>query len=222
MILCIEIDSNSCSHYVNFKTICQLFINMSISNNNIRNSNVELLRIFLMLGILIWHIIIHGGGYKNIGQASYVLDGNLAIVTLLCSFLAPCTYCFMFISGWYGIKFSLRRFLYFVFIGLFCFWISILINYSLYGVFSIKGALRHLFPISSNVWWFFTSYVFVFLVSPYINIGFEYLSKSLTRCIVIIMTIIEIASFPNNGSSFYGLLYVYILARFLRMENITI
>lgn len=32
-----------------------------------RNTNIEVLRLVLMLAILCWHILVHGYGFKDIG-----------------------------------------------------------------------------------------------------------------------------------------------------------
>ena len=64
---------------------------------NKRNTNVEVLRLVLMLAILCWHILVHGYGFKNFGYANMeCLSDEVAII--LASLLAPATYCFMFIS----------------------------------------------------------------------------------------------------------------------------
>lgn len=81
-----------------------------------------------------------------------------------------------------------------------------------------------IFPIPTNFnWWFTTAYVMVYLIAPFIEAGFKQLEKKEILVILIIMTGIEIFCIPartNWGSTFFGLLYIYILARYMRLYGI--
>ena len=188
-----------------------------------RNSNIEIFRLVLMIAIFFWHIIMHGYGFKSIGSELFRPEGNLVFITFCLSLFAPATYCFMFISGWYGIKFSWRKLLYFVVLAFSCFLLSILCKFLLFGEFSLYYFLTSLFPIANGVWWFLTGYVLVFIISPFIEIGFERLPAKTVRIVLILMTFMEVARFStfkgNTGSDFFGLLYIYMLARFIRNSN---
>lgn len=72
----------------------------------VRNTNIEVFRLLLMLSIFCWHILMHGVGLKNMSDG-YVND--FVYKAFLCAFFAPATYCFMFVSGFYGINFSLKK-----------------------------------------------------------------------------------------------------------------
>ena len=72
----------------------------------VRNTNIEVFRLLLMLSIFCWHILMHGAGLKNMSDG-YVND--FVFKAFLCAFFAPATYCFMFVSGFYGINFSLSK-----------------------------------------------------------------------------------------------------------------
>lgn len=69
---------------------------------------MEVLRLVLMLAIFAWHILVHGYGFKDVAQSGMALTGNGAGI-ILASLFAPATYCFMFISGYYGMKFSVKK-----------------------------------------------------------------------------------------------------------------
>lgn len=73
-----------------------------------RNSNVEVLHLVLMLAIFAWHILVHGYGFKDVAQSGMALTGNGACI-ILAPLFASATYCFMFISGYYGMKFSVKK-----------------------------------------------------------------------------------------------------------------
>lgn len=70
-----------------------------------RNTNIEVLRLVLMLAILCWHILVHGYGFG--GGKMECLSDEVGIT--FASLFAPATYCFMFISGYYGLKFSVKK-----------------------------------------------------------------------------------------------------------------
>ena len=36
-------------------------------NKKVRNTNIEVLRLVMMMVIFCWHILVHGYGFKNIG-----------------------------------------------------------------------------------------------------------------------------------------------------------
>lgn len=68
-----------------------------------RNSNIELLRFVLMFTICILHLLVHGVGIKESGASV----GNVDL--LLCALSLPAVNCFMLISGYYGIRFSVNK-----------------------------------------------------------------------------------------------------------------
>lgn len=72
-----------------------------------RNSNIEILRFVLMVSIFIWHLIVHGLDFKNVGIKPYPYNIHLTI--LATTFLSPAVNCFMFISGWFGMKLRWKK-----------------------------------------------------------------------------------------------------------------
>lgn len=185
-----------------------------------RNSNIEILRFVLMAFIFLWHIILHG--YDFMGTCSS--DSNLTILSFCCALFSPAVYCFMLISGWYGIKFSLKKYAHLAFMAIVCFCLSIIIRH-FWGGIRPAIIIEFIFPISCSFWWFLTCYVMVFLIAPFINLGFEQLESKMIKQIIGIMTIIEVACLfnliPNMGSTFYGLLYIYFLGRYLKRFNVS-
>lgn len=185
-----------------------------------RNSNIEILRFLLMTFICFLHVIVHGYNFKVIGTPEFSEELNMGLVTFFCTLFSPAVYCFMFISGWFGINFSIKKYINLAFLGICCFIISIFIKYISGLPIEITKVATHLFPISCNNWWFLTNYVFVYLMAPFIESGLKTMNKKTVKQIFFIMTFIEIAGFtrlsPNSGSSFFGLLYIYFLARYLK------
>ena len=191
-----------------------------------RNTNIEILRLILMIYICCWHVIVHGFNFKFIGLSDTfnIYGNNLHLLTFLASLFSPSVYCFMFISGWYGIHFSTKKYIQFAVLGISCFICSLTIRYFWTGEVTIREILTHIFPIASGKWWFLSDYIKVYLIAPFIDKGFNHLENCTIKKIIIIMSFIEIGSFvnlvPGYGLSFYGLLYIYILARYIRLNNI--
>lgn len=190
-----------------------------------RNTNIEVLRLVLMLAIFSWHILVHGYGFKDIGGGNmeYLSD---EVGIMLASLFAPATYCFMFISGYYGLKFSFKK-------GFSLeLWLIItsLLTYILGGYIfesiSIRGIVTSCFPVSTLKWWFMTCYMLIFLLSPILNKGIESLNKNRFLMIIVSLVAYQTCSFlrfhNNGGSNFLGLLTIFLIGRYFKIYNIQI
>lgn len=80
---------------------------VKVSSRSGRNSNIEILRFLLLCSIFIWHLIVHGLDFKNVGIKPYPYNIHLTI--LATAFLSPAVNCFMFISGWFGMKLRWKK-----------------------------------------------------------------------------------------------------------------
>ena len=187
-----------------------------------RNTNIEILRLVLMMSIFCWHILVHGFGFKDINSGGYMYNENIGIV--LSSLFAPATYCFMFISGYYGMKFSVKK------IASMEIWLIVVsvITAMADMVFFNSGGLRMLFsalfPVSTLRWWFMTCYMLLFLLTPIFNKGIECLSKTSFRIILFSLIVYQVISIlrlqSNGGSNFLGLLTMFLLARYCKIYAI--
>lgn len=127
-----------------------------------RESNIELLRIALMIIIIVWHCIVYGESFlQNLSHSSYVYIAPLLTFPVNC---------FVFISGFYGLRLKRNKLLSFWGM-LITYSVSIYLFTSIYiESFDLKNFIISLFPISTNYWWFFTLYVFLLIISPMLNI----------------------------------------------------
>ena len=190
----------------------------------IRNTNIEVLRFMLMAFICFWHVITHGYGFKYIGKPFFTPIDNMGGATFFLTLFCPAVYCFMFISGWYGINFSLRRFFRYVFFAYSCHLLGLIIRYICGEPVTHLSIFLYLFPIASSRWWFLTCYVMIFCLAPLIDYGMNIINRRTIKHIIIIMTILEVLSITNPaikmGSTFFGLLYIYILGRYLKKYRV--
>lgn len=189
----------------------------------IRNTNIEVLRLLLMMAIFCWHIVVHGYGFKDMGGFVKLSD---EVGIILTSLLAPATYCFMFISGYYGLNFTIKKGITLELWLIIISFITWLFRSYFFDGFSIWGLLTVCFPVSTMKWWFISNYMLIFLMSPILNKGIENLRKNSFLFIVVVMGVIQTISFlrlqSNGGSNFLGLLTIFLLGRYLGIYKIEI
>lgn len=186
---------------------------------------MEVLRLVLMLAIFAWHILVHGYGFKDVAQNGMALTGNGACI-ILAPLFAPATYCFMFISGYYGMKFSVKKGLTIELWLLITSLLTFFICTFFFWPFSSGGFFKACFPISSKRWWFMTYYMIIFLLSPILNRGCESLDKNGFLLIISLLVLYQTISFiriePSGGCNFLGLLTIFLMGRYFRIHKIEI
>ena len=186
-----------------------------------RNSNIELLRFVLMTCICFWHILVHGMNYKKMGSCMHPGDADIVLMCVL----VPAVNCFMLISGYFGIRFSIDKMLQFMLQAFFCFIIGTAVNYVVWDDFSLRKMI-HIFPILTDQWWFLTIYFAIFIISPVINKGIESISKRQFAFILMVLLAMnsfgQYIVFRSSGYSFQSLLIIYLIGRYLRMHPFAI
>lgn len=129
---------------------------------NVRQSNMELLRIVAMFMILVYHTVYY---------VFYDYRGESPIFASLMTLLHIGVPLFVLISGYFGIKQTIKGVLKLYLILLFY-------NLLMYGIrlvlgdvlFSYKEFLKLWFPFSiGRRWWFFKVYMMLYFFSPIIN-----------------------------------------------------
>lgn len=85
-----------------------------------RNTNIEILRILLMLMVCFLHLAVHGYGYfsHNTHPLNNVSDHSF-LLSLLVSLTIPAVNTYVLISGYFGIKFKWNSVFAFAFQALF-------------------------------------------------------------------------------------------------------
>ena len=183
-------------------------------SNNTRQSNFELLRIIAMSMIIIHHFFYH----------VLLTDPDFIPVFFKVN---PFVYCgvnlFFLISGWFSIKFSIKKLLQFFLLVL----LFDLLNYFACLWFGIPFRIESLmdiilWPISKSNYWFLQIYLFLFILAPVVNAGLKGLDIKTLRFFVIVLTIGNFYSCclgrnltNNEGMSFFQGLYMYILGFYL-------
>lgn len=195
-----------------------------------RESNIELLRIVLMIMIITHHIIVHGFGLENMVNDFFHHDKNkLYFGLFINSFVIVGVNTFVFISGYYGVKFKLKVLVSILFQALFySLFISLLFAVFNHSMFDWEDLVRSIFPISGNVWWYLGVYLALYFISPFLNKGVDGIeNKQLMFLLLGLLYLDCFAGFifktvSGDGFTIFHFITIYILARFLRKINIII
>lgn len=187
-----------------------------------RNSSVELLRLFSLLGITLCHIM--GSGDELIGFNRYVVvAGN--------SFFNAGTgvICFMLITGYYGLKLSAVRFNKIYSIIYSCAMAHLAYTFIIKEP-SFEVTVHSLIPVSSSKWWYASCYIFTLLLSPFLNMVIERLSKKEFTCLIfvsiflfyVIPTFLYFDIMNDRGKGLAAMIVVYFIGAYLRKYPVNI
>lgn len=199
-------------------------------NNNVnyskkpRQSGVELLRIISMLLVLLIHA--NQWNEKWQGLDLYYSFNTSATTIFLQSLSCVCVNVFVLISGWFGIKFSIKRLAKFVFQCVFFF--TLLYAFGLmFGLtsLSIRGIMDCLLFNEMN--WFIRAYILLFIISPILNAFVEKATKSEMEMTLIFFFAFQIiygwatpaAQFIEWGLSVTSFVGLYLLAQYIRRHQ---
>lgn len=171
-----------------------------------REQSIELLRIVLMTLIVFGHFI--GFGYHSKTNP----DGTLNLSAYLSPLYLYHVDAFVFISGYFGIKLKWRKFILLI---------VKMVIYSLFAIglasllmpdfrITVSSLLNNIYPLSACDWWFMAQYLFLMLLSPFINAGMEKLERKQATILVVVLYL----SWFRCTSVL--LLFIYILGRYLR------
>ena len=189
-----------------------------------RLSNFELLRICCMLMIISGHLI-----YKH--ETIYTLNNNEEITKLLgLSFFSVAVNAFVLISGFFGLSFKKEKLIRLMFQTLIysvsLSFISIVIGW--HALVDYRN-LFALFPILTKQYWFITSYIVLFVISPWLNKWIEcfdrYDYKKFLLLGLMIIYVWPTISYLLNaeqfiGDSGFGIInfsYLYMLGRYIKI-----
>lgn len=194
---------------------------------NMRNSNIEMLRFLMMFGICMWHILMHGFGLRH--MATNEMHPSYEQILALC-FLVPATNCFMFISGYFGLKLKREKlislFVQATFYYLLCIIIRDTCSFGLW--IGLSYIIKNPFPLTNGAWWFLTWYIVIMIISPLVELNGGKKRDSLITSMMIFINSFGIwLNHRSSGSDLMGLLTIYMTGRMLskyyrELEKITI
>lgn len=180
-----------------------------------RSVSLDLLRVLAMLMIVVGHAITHGKAGDN----------SNGLVSMIISFLntlsTPATDVFILISGYFLINSSFRFKKLFLLWGQVVFYsVGLFMIMTLVGhqSFSYSGLIKSFFPISFNSYWFFSVYIYLFLLSPFFNILLNHMQQRTYQLFLALgfVLLVIVASIPGinvmnpqagNGVLWFLMLY---------------
>ncbi len=187
----------------------------------VRASNIELLRIIAMFLVL----VVHADFWALGGPSAEDFAGaplNAFTRTFIQSLSIVCVNVFILISGWFGIRASVKGLSNFVFqCAYFLFGIYAVMLLTGTAELSVKGIAGCLCLTSAN--WFIRAYVALYILSPILN---AFVEKATKRQMAVFLTAFYLfqtiygwsgaAKFVEMGYSCFSFIGLYLLARFAR------
>lgn len=188
-----------------------------------RQSNFELLRIISMLMILMVHFT---GATFPLPDRMHLADLchiNTSAKMLMESFSIIGVNCFVLISGFFGIRPSVKGFTTFVFS---CLFYSVVI-YSIFAIvdssqYGWKDVLQSFAIFSHTDLWFIPAYLALYVFSPVINKGFEALHRHQHITLLCALTFINVylgwfwgGKINPTGYNAMHLIFIYLIGRFI-------
>lgn len=198
-----------------------------------RNYGIDLLKIVLAFMVIIIHINANGTGQVLAHATLQPWKSLITVVTFLCY---PAVNTYILVTGYYlydikkNLKSSVR--------SLSLLWLSVLF-FSVFGYFvgvvfgngfQTIELIKRFFPITRGVWWFYTVYFALVLISPFINKMIDAIDmwehKMALLVLILILSILpgfvnwegKIGS--NYGYSLIWFIALYITGAYLKRRKI--
>lgn len=152
--------------------------------NKERSSNIELLRVLLMLVIPIYHVILYNGVVFEKNSPNAVLSMLIAVGSAI-----PADYAFMSISAWFLQISPNKKYIYKWMILCFQIATMYLIRFGvLRGIFGFHNEKYFIdFFLMKGAWWYIYAYMVMLLIYPWLNV---LIKKCNTKILVIISIVL--------------------------------
>ena len=188
----------------------------------IRNSNFELLRILAIIMIIYIHAfgLISGMGYTELGKMATILANSVCNIGVSC---------FILISGYFGINFKLKKVikmeLMVVFYSVLMAVLTALVFPNMMTDSFFELLIKSCIPVASRKYWFYSCYICLVFLSPFINEAVVKVEKNLYLKFLLI-SLILFSIFPtffyfeitlDNGKGLINMLLLYMIGRWIKL-----
>lgn len=177
-----------------------------------------------MLMVMVIHVTI-GINKTGLPDSDYLMSNPVQGVTLsfVFYFCLCCVNLFVFISGWFGIRPTILGGAKLLFQALFFVFITFLVDKIVFGrAFESVDIKALLFLNSDSGYWFVKSYLFLYILSPFLNAFIKSASKLQFKIVLIslILTqtyfdIVPATAYLSKGYSPISFCTLYLLARYI-------
>ena len=195
------------------------------TNNKLRSSSFELLRIISMLLIVAHHFVVHGKF-----DLTSTFNKNIFFLQSLSMFGKLGVNLFVLISGYFScmqpspphikfsklIKLEIEVIFYSILIGI------IFYNFFPSSDFGFKELLKTFTPLRSNCYWFYRSYFVLYLINSFLNSFIKVIDKTELKKIILTIFILWVLLpfFPNipaiEMSNLTWFIFLYLCAAYIR------
>lgn len=193
----------------------------------VRQSNIELLRIIAMIAIIAHHFVVHGQfefdtdvvTFNSVWTQFIRVGGKIGV-----NLFVLITGYFMYNTKKVKVDKILKLIIQILFYSL--------ILFGIFGVY-IPGEVdraelnRVMFPVIYSQWWFASTYVFLLMISPFLNKFILALNRKEHKRLLILLTvcwcgITSITAQWFQNSNLLWFMYLYILAAYIRIYDVGI
>lgn len=183
-----------------------------------RNSNVEMLRIVIMFGILLRHVTWHGFGLEDMTPNATIECGFMN--SLCVSLFAPSVDLFVLVSGYFSIKLRTSSLVRMEIEALFYSYVLAVVMYFMFRDLGVP-VYRVAFPVLCRHWWFLSTYILLMFVAPVLNEGVKKLTERQHLMIILAMVVLngigKLLCFEIGGSDFRSFVIVYLIGQYLAL-----
>ena len=192
---------------------------------NKRESNIELLRIIVMLFILMHHLIVHALCPAIMSEAG-CLSADYATYSIMEGFFYIGVDVFILISGYFGIRLRARRiwslYLQLAFYGLVTYLFGVAIGSAPFAPHTLITKSLLIFSHASS-WWFVICYLMLMFLSPFLNYGMKTMTKMQFVFALLCMTFLQVylgwfwqkPAYDISGYSLLNFIYIYLIGGFI-------
>lgn len=180
-----------------------------------RNSSFELLRLLCIYGIIVMHT------FGSIDSA--MAPGSIVAQVLVNSIGNAGVTCFILISGYFGIRFDLKKL---IRLDLMIIFFTLLGTVAV-GDFGIKALIKSCIPVISRQYWFITCYFALCILTPFLNQITERLSRAQFRNLLLVLlllfsvipTLTTYDIMQDAGKGLAHFVMIYLLGRYLALYH---
>lgn len=187
-----------------------------------RSSNLELLRIFAMVIIIMSHYSTHGAVDRTAAEFSF----NKIVLQMMPFGGNLGNYLFLLISGYFlvGSQFRFKKLCKLILQVFMYSMLALLVQLAVGGSASIglKALVKSFFPVIFGSYWFISSYVMMYLLLPFLNLLVKGMSQKTHFCLIAVLFFLlnVIPSFTSAETFFFApalSIYVFIIAAYLKL-----
>lgn len=189
-----------------------------------RVSNFELCRILAMFLVMAVHANFTSIGEPTVDDMHSGFIGGLSRYFFE-SISIICVDVFVLLSGWFGIKVSMKKLMSFLFQVLFFYIIIFFVGIFFLGKSMTIAEIAKYFTLATPAGWFIKAYIALFIISPVLELFILHATKEQYRFVLIgfflFQTVYdwllhESVSWLSSGASLPTMAFLYLLARYIK------